>query len=548
MQLTLKIVSYQRLTPGQQDHFNAKSNTFSIGRSANNDWVIPDPQRFLSGVHCRIHYEGDVFYITDTSTNGVFINGSSQRLQRDTSVALNNRDTIRIGDYEFEVIFNNSTTSLPPAEIESNAINQSVSNDDDLSSDPFVDLAPSPQPTSADLTFDDDLQKEINTPLAQFDNNLDVNAISIDSLMDLDELEELESESLSADRLRENHSPINDVFTPANKDSKPVPRLPLPDVHTENQCAAEAIPDNWDKSTGMLKSPERQLEAQPEDNFECSGFWDELSEEDSETEPTADITQEKPEKIKADNECTSAYTELVSSAQKPDNPPKQIPQRAESNPEAVIQNVIPPAELSATNNDSLVAFAKGANLNISHFESIDETELFEQIGRMMLEFTGGLVETLSGRTHIKSEFRLDQTMIRPIANNPFKFSTSRSSTLQQLLDSKNSAYMAGTEAIQEGFDDVNAHQMAVVAGMEAALEDILKRFKPETLEARLESDSILDNFLPGGKKAKYWDIFKLLFDQLAGEAEDDFQQLFGRKFSQAYEKQLSRLKDTHQEI
>lgn len=529
MQLTLKIVSYQRLTPGQQDHFKAKSNTFTIGRSTNNDWVIPDPQKFLSGVHCRVHYENDAFYISDTSTNGVFINGSSQRLQRDTSVALNNRDTIRIGDYEFEVNLSNSTTSIPPAEIESNAINQDVS-DDDLSSDPFVDLAPSPQPASADLTFDDDLQKEINTPLAQFDNNLDVNAISIDSLMDLDELDEPESEPLSADRLRENHSPINDVFTPANKGSKPVPGSPLPDVTTENQREAEAIADNWDKSTGMLKSPERRLETQSEDNLdlESSGFWDELNEEDSEAEPTTEVTQEKPEEIK------------------PDNPPKPTPQRAESKPEAVIQNVIPPAEFSVTNNAPLAAFAKGANLNISHFESINETELFEQIGRMMLEFTGGLAETLSGRTHIKSEFRLDQTMIRPIANNPFKFSTSSSSTLQQLLDNNNSAYMAGTEAIQEGFDDVNAHQMAVVAGMEAALQDILKRFKPETLEARLESDSILDNFLPGAKKAKYWDIFKLLFDQLAGEAEDDFQQLFGQKFSQAYEKQLSRLKDTHQ--
>ena len=89
--------------------------------------------------------------------------------------------------------------------------------------------------------------------------------------------------------------------------------------------------------------------------------------------------------------------------------------------------------------------------------------------------------------------------------------------------------------------------MAVVAGMEAALQDILKRFSPKMLETRLESDSILDNIIPGGKKAKYWDMFKLLFDQIAGEAEDDFQQLFGRKFSRAYEEQLGRLKNSQKE-
>ena len=178
---------------------------------------------------------------------------------------------------------------------------------------------------------------------------------------------------------------------------------------------------------------------------------------------------------------------------------------------------------------------------------MDEAAFFEQIGKMTLEFTDGLVQTLSGRTHIKSEFRLDQTMIRPVENNPFKFSTSTASTLQQLLDKSNPAYMSGVDAIKEGFDDVNAHQMAVVAGMEAALHDILKRFSPKMLETRMTSDSILDNILPGGKKAKYWDMFKLLFDQIAGEAEDDFQQLFGRKFSRAYEEQLSRLKNSHKE-
>jgi len=113
------------------------------------------------------------------------------------------------------------------------------------------------------------------------------------------------------------------------------------------------------------------------------------------------------------------------------------------------------------------------------------------------------------------------------------------------LTQKDTAYMTGVTAIKEGFDDVNAHQMAVIAGMEAALQDILKRFNPEALEKRLESDSILDNILPGGKKAKYWEMFKILFDQIAGEAEDDFQQLFGSKFSRAYEQQLDRLKNNH---
>ena len=122
-----------------------------------------------------------------------------------------------------------------------------------------------------------------------------------------------------------------------------------------------------------------------------------------------------------------------------------------------------------------------------------------------------------------------------------------SNALMQLLSKNDPAYKSGIKAISEGFDDVNAHQMAVIAGMEAALQDILTRFNPNALETRMVSASILDNILPGGKKAKYWDIFKLLFDEIAGEAEDNFQQLFGKEFSRAYEEQLDRLKNLRKE-
>ncbi len=195
----------------------------------------------------------------------------------------------------------------------------------------------------------------------------------------------------------------------------------------------------------------------------------------------------------------------------------------------------------------MAAFARGAGLELSQISGFEQDVLFEQVGRMLIGFTEGLIQTLGGRTHIKSEFRLDQTMIRPAENNPFKFSTSKTRTLLQLLSKKDPAYKSGVNAISEGFDDVNAHQMAVIAGMEAALQDILARFNPKTLEMRIVSDSILDNIMPGGKKAKYWDIFKLLFDEIAGEAEDNFQQLFGKEFSRAYEEQLSRLKQARKE-
>ena len=41
-----------------------------------------------------------------------------------------------------------------------------------------------------------------------------------------------------------------------------------------------------------------------------------------------------------------------------------------------------------------------------------------------------------------------------------------------------------------------------------------------------------------------WEAYQELFGQLSAEAEDDFHQVFGRAFLQAYEDQLDRLNNS----
>ena len=496
MQLSLKIISYHRLNPGQQEIFQPQSDSFTIGRSDENDWAIPDPQRFLSGVHCRIHCEGDHCYLTDTSTNGVFLNGSGTRLERNETVELSQGDKIRIGDYEFEVLIEESFSSASPLADSTETVVETEHADDpfgDSHSDPFDDPFKDPESQEAPQA-DDDYLKDINTPLAHIDDSPIGNAISIERLIDLDPLDDPDDQP-SAASLREKHTPINEAITPS--------------IHISHD-----------------ETPEQEPEPPSSDSSDPVNKWKDWDKESSSSgDAGAGATPQ--------TESTQAAT--------------QSELEPEPEPEPVTPARLDPKPVAKPGNETLAAFIRGAGLEPGALDGVDETAFFEQVGKMMLEFTDGLVQTLSGRTHIKSEFRLDQTMIRPVENNPFKFSTSKTGTLQQILSKSNPAYMAGADAIREGFDDVNAHQMAVVAGMEAALQDILKRFNPKKLETRLESDSILDSILPGGKKAKYWDIFKLLFDEIAGEAEDDFQQLFGRKFSRAYEQQLSRLKKSHEE-
>jgi type VI secretion system protein ImpI len=51
-----------------------------IGRDAHLDWTLPDPDRFISGKHCEIRFEGGAYVLTDVSSNGTFLNDAPNRM------------------------------------------------------------------------------------------------------------------------------------------------------------------------------------------------------------------------------------------------------------------------------------------------------------------------------------------------------------------------------------------------------------------------------------------------------------------------------------
>ena len=144
MDITLKLVSYQRLTPGQQESYNFELNRFSIGRNPDNDLSLPDPQRFLSDFHCWLEIRDGIWRITDASVNGVFINGSENRLSQNEAVDLNAGDKFRIGDYEFEVTMNDGSLAGNPLTGNEEAM---------VGADPFADPFESADTPSASEPF-----------------------------------------------------------------------------------------------------------------------------------------------------------------------------------------------------------------------------------------------------------------------------------------------------------------------------------------------------------------------------------------------------------
>jgi predicted component of type VI protein secretion system len=103
MPLQLELVSPNREILGDDDVRVFREDGGTIGRSLENDWILPDPNRYISGRHATIDYQSGSYYIADVSSNGVYINGASEPLGKGNPRRLFDGDRIRMGDFEFVV-------------------------------------------------------------------------------------------------------------------------------------------------------------------------------------------------------------------------------------------------------------------------------------------------------------------------------------------------------------------------------------------------------------------------------------------------------------
>ena len=103
MALRMRVISEHRLNMGDKSTFVFGVSGGSIGRSAENDWVLPDDMRYVSGRHARIVYHKGRYVLQDTSSNGTFVNDSERPLGNQNPHELKSGDILRIGEYHVQV-------------------------------------------------------------------------------------------------------------------------------------------------------------------------------------------------------------------------------------------------------------------------------------------------------------------------------------------------------------------------------------------------------------------------------------------------------------
>jgi type VI secretion system protein len=113
--LQLRIISDHRRLLGDRSSVVFDGIGGNIGRSADNDWVLPDPQRFVSAHHARIHYRDGLYILEDTSTNGVYVNDEPRAVSKRGAHVLQNGDIVRFGEYQVVAMLESVAAQSPAA-------------------------------------------------------------------------------------------------------------------------------------------------------------------------------------------------------------------------------------------------------------------------------------------------------------------------------------------------------------------------------------------------------------------------------------------------
>jgi type VI secretion system FHA domain protein len=137
MTLRLSVVSEHAIRLGERSTKVFGVHGGSIGRGTDNDWILPDPERYLSGKHVRIDFRAGSYVLVDTSSNGTYVNGAQVPLGKYHDYVLKDGDYVRLGEYEMLVSIDKGTDFPPDADAvvaydgqsPSSAVKKSTAND-----------------------------------------------------------------------------------------------------------------------------------------------------------------------------------------------------------------------------------------------------------------------------------------------------------------------------------------------------------------------------------------------------------------------------------
>src|ERR671936_1388729 len=115
--------------------------------------------------------------------------------------------------------------------------------------------------------------------------------------------------------------------------------------------------------------------------------------------------------------------------------------------------------------------------------------LLRDCGAVLRAAVEGLMMLLIARCYMRKEFEAEErTMVAARDNNPLKLMADPHEAMQFLLDptDRTDGFLDPIRAIGDACEDLRAHELALMAGMRAAILGALRRLDPQALDKALE--------------------------------------------------------------
>ncbi|AUB81500.1 type VI secretion system-associated FHA domain protein TagH [Candidatus Thiodictyon syntrophicum] len=521
----------------------------TIGRNPDNDLSLSDSERVISGRHAHLALRDDALWVTDLSTNGTFLNQSTERLPAHQPVRLAAGDTLSVGPYDLVIEADDGRAGAAAA----------------VHADPFEPPAPQGPPGGPGRGASPDI-----LDLLEAGNPTDPTDPTAPSLAPVaPRCERAAAPDPFADALALDPF-LAGAAAPAAAALATPPPTPLERVHLRPPeigpavagpaPGGPAVPDDYDLLADALGGPVAEPGAAAPPGRPRTDPFAAFAEQDfgapgpfSSLPPMADpfaagaAAPAGPELAPPPLAPWSAPTPArpLSPPTAPTDPSPAPAAGTAPDPVPLPTPQAPPDARPGTSpgaaaDTGLAAFLAGLGTGDARTIA-DPNRFLHDAGRLLRALAQGLTTTMQSRAQFKNELRLGVTTIRAADNNPFKFSVDVDEALERLLLRPGGGFLGAPEAARGAFEDVQAHEMAMIAGLRAALRALLARFEPAALERCLGAASGLDKLLPMARRSRYWELFTEVYDQVAADAAEDFMELFGDAFTRAYEDQIQRL-------
>ena len=545
MMLRLSIENVPSLASGDPVEVSLAEHGLVIGRAAHADWTLPDPSNIVSSIHCEVDYREGRYFLTDRSTNGTFINGGAERLAK--PVQLRDGDLLQVGHYQIRI------EEVPDGGGTAGFGTGTPAFGGGIDWGAGADAAAKPFSVTK-------FGREAPKPLFQ-----------------------TAQDPLMAAFAAPSGRPAPDPFgtAPAAPDpfgmSGSAPSTPDPFGMAPSGPAAAPGQDPF--GTDPFGAPAPSLAADPfgvapaaapsspataplptADPFGVPSSTTSNADPfgaPSPTAPHADPfggSNPPPPPAPASPSPGDPWSMLSGAgavsfapvapppppapiAAPPLPPPAPVPVVAPQPPATAAPSPVP-APASDGIFERLLA---ATGLERRDMGARTPETVVDTVGQLLRQTADGLFKLLEARTRVRHQFGVGAqvTTFQSAGNNPLKWTRSPDQALKQMIGEPGHGFLEGSQAVRGAFEDLQAHEMAMMAAMQEAMQETIKRFAPETIKSRISAKGWLKSVLPGSREATLWRAYETEFSAFADESEAAYLDLFAKQFKKAYERIVS---------